>query len=74
MGRGFSANEIITVANTKERILIALRVIVEHLDHVGGVVNVGMTKKLLQSVGCARQRYYVYLNEEKKKREHTQHT
>ncbi|KAJ8393827.1 hypothetical protein AAFF_G00055560 [Aldrovandia affinis] len=72
--RGFSVNKNITVANMKERTLIAQRVIVDHLHHVGGVANVGMTKELLQSAGCARQRYHVYLNEEKKKREHTQQT
>ncbi|KAJ8386093.1 hypothetical protein AAFF_G00176870 [Aldrovandia affinis] len=72
--RGFSVNKNITVTNMKEITLIAQWVIVDHLHHVGGVANVGMTKELLQSAGCARQRYHVYLNEEKKKREHTQQT
>lgn len=72
--RGFSVNKNITVTNMKERTLIAQRVIVDHLHHVGGVTNVGMTKELLQSAGCARQRYHAYLYEENKKREHTQQT
>ncbi len=54
----------------KERTLIAQRVIVDRLHHVGGVTNVAMTKELLKSAGCARQRYHEYLDEEKK--EHTQ--
>lgn len=71
--RGFSVNKNITVANMKERTLIAQRVIVDRLHHVGGVTNVVMTKELLKSAGCARQRYHEYLDEEKKK-EHTQQT
>ncbi len=54
----------------KERTLIAQRVIVDRLHHVGGVTNVAMTKELLKSAGCTRQRYHEYLDEEKK--EHTQ--
>ncbi len=67
MERGFSVNKNITVANMKERTLIAQRVIVDRLHHVGGVTNVVMTKEPLKSAGCARQRYHEYLDEEKKK-------
>lgn len=50
------------------------RIIVDHQHRVSGVANVGMTKELLRTSGCARQTYHVYFDEEKEKREQTQQT
>lgn len=54
--------------------MIAQRVVVDHVRHVGGVTNVEMTKELHLTERCARQRYNCYVEDEKKKREHTQQT
>lgn len=67
--RGFSINKYIVVTNMRERTVVAQRVIVDHLHHVGGVGNVTMTKELLHSASCARQRYHAFLDDEKKKKE-----
>ncbi|XP_060760468.1 uncharacterized protein LOC132870693 isoform X1 [Neoarius graeffei] len=70
--RGFSINKNIVVTNMRERTVVAQRVIVDHLHYVGGVGNLTMTKELLHSASCARQRYHAFLNDEKKKEEHGQ--
>lgn len=71
-GRGLSVNKIITVTNMKEQTLIAHRVIVDYLQHVSGVDNAGMTKKLLQSAGCARDTMHT-LRRKRRQSTHNKH-
>ncbi|KAL2098320.1 hypothetical protein ACEWY4_007527 [Coilia grayii] len=46
--RGFSINKEVIVENQKELSLVAQRIIVDHVQSVGGVANVRITKELLQ--------------------------
>ncbi|KAK5876302.1 hypothetical protein CesoFtcFv8_025669 [Champsocephalus esox] len=45
--RGFSVNKEVMVENLKEHLLIAQRVIKDHVHSVGGLLNVAYTKELL---------------------------
>jgi len=65
--RGFSVNKQIMVENMKEKSFVAQRAICDHISNVGGVLNVKMTKQLMMSCAGARQKYYMYLDEEKRK-------
>ena len=47
---------------------IIARVITDHLRSIGGVQNLIMTKELLLSVSSVRQKYYAYLDEERKRK------
>lgn len=67
--RGFSINKELIVENQRERSLVARRLIVDHVRSVGGVTKVEITKELLLSAAGARQKYYGYLDEEKRKKE-----
>lgn len=65
--RGFSVNRNIESENMTEKTFVALRVICDHVNTVGGIEEVKITPALLQSASNARQRYQMYLDEEKKK-------
>lgn len=67
--RAFSINKELAVVNQKERSLVAHRLIVDHVRSVGGIAKVAITKELLLSAAGARQKYYCYLDEEKRKKE-----
>lgn len=66
--RGFSVNKKIEVENMKEHSYIAQRVICDYLNALGGdITKVIINKELRASVSSARQRYSVYLEEEKQR-------
>lgn len=63
--RGFSVNKEIEVENLKAESLVAQRLICDYVLSVGGVLNVPISKELLQSTSHSRQRYEHYLNEQR---------
>jgi hypothetical protein len=65
--RGFSVNRQIEVENRSEFSYIAQRTVCDHLTDVGGLLNVSLSKELLQAASGARMRYQAYLEENKKK-------
>ncbi|XP_030585845.1 uncharacterized protein LOC115780670 [Archocentrus centrarchus] len=64
--RGFSVNKEVMVENLKEHSLIAQRIIIDHVNHIGGLLNIVYTKELLLSAAAARQKYHIYLDEQKR--------
>jgi hypothetical protein len=64
--RGFSVNKELVVENLKEHSLIAQRVICDHVQSVGGLLNVNINKKMLLCAAGARQKYHMYLEEQKR--------
>ncbi len=52
--------------NQREASLVAQRLIVGHIRAVCGVTDVQITKELLISVSGARQKYYNYLDDQKR--------
>lgn len=66
--RGFSVNRQIEVENLQEQSYVAQRTICDHLQSVGGISNVTITRELLLSVGGARQRYHAFLDDQKKEK------
>ena len=78
--RGFSVNKEVEVENLKGESLVAQRIICDHVNYVGGVLNVDMSTELLNSAHGARNKYETYLEDQKlekkcegeqKKRKHT---
>lgn len=67
--RGFSVNKEVEVENLKMRSIVAQRLICDHVNSVGGVMNVDINPKLLMSASAARTKYEAYLNDEKLKRQ-----
>ena len=65
--RGFSVNKELSTVNMAQKTLVAQRHITDHLSHVGGVLKVELSKKLLISAACSRQKYVAHLAEEKEK-------
>ena len=49
--------------NISEHTLMARRLIKDHLNEFGGVLNVKLSKELLASVNNASKRYEAYLDE-----------
>ena len=66
--RGFSVNKEVEVENLKEHTLVAQRIVCDHVNSVGGVLKVELSKSLLLSVKMSRQRYEKYLDQEKQKK------
>ena len=66
--RGFSINIQVEVENLKEQSLVAQRLLCDHVKTVGGVSNVTINNKLLVSSAMARQKYELYLQEEREKK------
>ena len=66
--RGFSINKEVEVENLKEHTLVAQRIVCDHVNSVGGVLKVELSKSLLLSVKMSRQRYEKYLDQEKQKK------
>ncbi|KAK1903780.1 Acetyl-coenzyme A carboxylase carboxyl transferase subunit alpha [Dissostichus eleginoides] len=64
--RGFSINKEVMVENLKEHSLIAQRVINDHVHSVGGLLNIAYTKELLLSAASARQKYHIYLDDQRR--------
>ena len=65
--RVFAINKQTMSDNMVKHTIIA-RVITDHLRSIGGVQNLIMTKELLLSVSSVRQKYYAYLDEERKRK------
>ena len=63
--RGFSVNKEVEVENLKEHTLVAERIVCDHVNSVGGVLKVELSKPLLLSVKMSRQRYEKYLDQER---------
>lgn len=67
VGRGFSVNKEVAVENLKERSFIAQRIIRDHIESVGGLPNVQISKKkLLMSSAGAQQKYLSHLEEQRR--------
>lgn len=66
--RSFSVNREIEVENMKEQTLVAQRIINDQVSYVGGVTNVSVTKDILLSASCARQKYRSFLEDKKKEK------
>lgn len=52
----------------KEHTLVAQRIVCDHVNSVGGVLKVELSKPLLLSVKMSRQRYKKYLDQEREKK------
>ena len=63
--RGFSINKDVSVENLSEHNLIARRIIKDHIQHVGGMDKVLLTKEMLDFVAGARRRYQSHLEEQR---------
>jgi len=70
--RGFSQNKDIMCDNLAERTLVAQHVIIDHINYVGGLGKVKVSKQMLLSAPTARNKYQMYLDKEKKKRKETE--
>ena len=70
--RGFSINKEMMVENLKEHSLIAQQIIHDHVRFIGGLENVGYTKELLLPASAARQKYHMYLDDERRKKQDQQ--
>ena len=66
--RGFSVNKEVEVENLKEHTLVAKRIVCDHVNSVGGVLKVELSKPLLLSVKMSRQQYEKYLDQERQKK------
>ena len=55
--RGFSVNKETSVDNVSPRTVIAKRVVCDHINAVGGVLKVALTKELLHSASLSRRKY-----------------
>lgn len=65
--RGFSVNKEVAVENLKERSFIPQRIIRDHIESVGGLPNVQISKKkLLMSSAGAQQKYLSHLEEQRR--------
>ena len=67
--RGFSTNKEVSVDNLQERSFVALRQIDDHVKAVKGCLNVNINKQMMSSVASSRQKYMMFLNEERMKKE-----
>ena len=55
--RGFSVNKETSVDNVSPRRVIAKSVVCDHINAVGGVLKVALTKELLHSASLSRRKY-----------------
>lgn len=63
--RGFSVNKECLVVNQSELSLVAQRITYDAVHSVGGVVNIEVTKEMMQYCRAARSRYQEYLDAKK---------
>lgn len=63
--RGIPANKEVMEEHLQEHVLIAQRVIRDHVRSVGGLLNITYTEQLLLSASTARQKYHTYLDEQR---------
>ena len=64
--RGFSVNKEVAVENLTERSFVAQRIIHDHIESVGGLANVQISKQLLMTSAGAGQKYLPHLEEQKR--------
>ena len=69
MERSFSVNKDVLKQNISEHNLVARRIVKDHIHHVGELRGVVITKELLNSTQCGRQRYHAYLEERQTEKE-----
>jgi hypothetical protein len=69
--RGFSINKEVVVENQLNESLVSQRILCDHLDEVGGVLNVNINEQMLMSAASARHRYNAYLEDRRKEQENT---
>ncbi|XP_041858035.1 uncharacterized protein LOC121650545 [Melanotaenia boesemani] len=72
--RGFSINKQVEMYNMNEDTVVSQRLICDCVRTCGGVVKVPLTKELLNECSSARNRYRMFLDDERKKREKTKQT
>ena len=63
--RGFSINRQIEIENMHNETYVAQRVICDHVNSVGGLENIAIDKAMMLSVAGARQKYMMFLDEQK---------
>ena len=66
--KGFSVNKQLEVENLQECAFISQRLVQDHVQYVGGVLSVSISKLLLLSAAGARQKYLLYLDEQKRRK------
>ena len=66
--RGFSVNKETIADNVSQKTLVGRRVICDHVCTVGGVLNVSITKELMQSVSSSRKKYEQHLKQNKQEK------
>ena len=66
--RRFSVNKQLEVENLQECSFISQRLVQDHVQSVGDVLAVSIIKPLLLSAAGARQKYSLYLDEQKRKK------
>ncbi|XP_065136295.1 uncharacterized protein [Paramisgurnus dabryanus] len=69
--RGFSINKEVELCNMNEDTIVSQRLICDYVRMCGGVVKVPLTKELLNECASARNRYRIFLEDERKKKEKT---
>ncbi|RXN38512.1 hypothetical protein ROHU_001041 [Labeo rohita] len=69
--RGFSINKEVEMCNMNEDTIVSQRLICDYVRMCGGVVKVPLTKELLNECASARNRYRIFLEDERKKKEQT---
>ena len=67
--RGFSVNKAVETVNMEGETMIAHRLICDHVNNVGGVDQVSLSKELMMSCSQARTKYRNHLEEERQKKE-----
>lgn len=60
--RGFSINKGISCENNKKQSLIERRIIRDHINTVGGVINFKIDKSVIYHFKASRQRYQFHLD------------
>ena len=67
--RGFSVNWQVMIKNSKEKTFVARCTIHDHIQSIGGLVQLVVYKELLVVASAGRQRYSAYLEEQKKEQQ-----
>lgn len=67
--RGFSVNRQVMVENMKEQTFIAQRTIHDHIQSIGGLGQLVVSRELLAAASAGRKRYAAYLEEQKKEQQ-----
>ena len=66
MERGFSINRQIEVENLQENSYSSKRIVCDHIQFVGGVKKRNYHQRVVLTASGARQKYYAYLDEQKR--------